>query len=195
MMGESSVGKTSVMRRFVEDGFDPNYVASIGVEFRRANIKQDDGCMVKMNIFDTAGQERFTAITRQYLRSAHATVLVYDITNTNTFARIPHWIKILADEYDEAITGDAFQVLVGNKTDLESNRKVSRELGESLAETYSLPFFETSAKTGEQVKEGFEHLAKMIHDHRFPAPKNCTIKVGNESTKSQRRGIRRCFRH
>eukprot|EP01071_Lankesteria_metandrocarpae_P010009 Lankesteria_metandrocarpae@DN5271_c0_g1_i1.p1 len=127
LLGDSAVGKSSLLLRFCEDKFRSAHVLTIGVDFK-SKIVDADGEKVKLQIWDTAGQERFRNITPVYFRSAMGVVLVYDVTKKESFENIRFWIKNL----DEHATKEVVKVLVGNKVDLEEYRTVTRAMGETL---------------------------------------------------------------
>lgn len=138
-----------------EDQFATQFITTIGIDFKIKFIQvgePPEQKTVKMQMWDTAGQERFRTITRSYFRGAHSVVLVYDVSNQETFDSVQHWmgeIQSLAEKH-VAI------VLVGNKCDLPAERRaVSTDDGKRLAERFNVPFFETSAKTGVNVDAAF----------------------------------------
>jgi len=138
-----------------------------------------DGKWIKLQIWDTAGQERFRTITSAYYRGAMGILLVYDVSDVNSFTNIRNWMKNI----EQHASTNVVKALVGNKCDLkESERAVSYSQGKSLAEEYGIPFFETSAKTGEQVQEVFTGLAKEIYmkikDQALDSQNNNRISIG-----------------
>eukprot|EP01120_Amphizonella_sp_Union-15-10_P015601 TRINITY_DN8063_c0_g1_i1.p1 TRINITY_DN8063_c0_g1~~TRINITY_DN8063_c0_g1_i1.p1 ORF type:complete len:207 (-),score=33.77 TRINITY_DN8063_c0_g1_i1:21-641(-) len=158
LIGDSGVGKTSLLMRFTRDEFHQEHINTIGIDFKVTNI-QINKDRVKLQIWDTAGQERFRTLTAGYYRGAHGIMLVYDITVRHSFDNIHNWLK----EIDGFAEGrNLFKVLIGNKQDLSNSRCVTREEAQALANKLHLPYVETSAKLGDGVKETFEELAKKI---------------------------------
>uniref|UniRef100_A0A0N5B212 small monomeric GTPase n=2 Tax=Strongyloides papillosus TaxID=174720 RepID=A0A0N5B212_STREA len=157
VIGESGVGKSSLMLRFVDDTFNPNITATIGVDFRVTTVNIN-GDQVKIAIWDTAGQERFRTLTPSYYRGAHGVICVYDVSSRTTFNKLEHWIQ----EIDTYCTkNEAIRMLIGNQID-KPYREVSREEGLSFAKRNKMLFIEASAKTKEGVNMAFEELIEKI---------------------------------
>jgi small GTP-binding protein len=150
VVGDSGVGKTSLLVRYCEDNFQTDYLSTIGVDFK---IKRMEfaGCQVTLNIWDTAGQERFRNITKSFYKGAHGIILTYSITEPSSFAHIENWV----DQIREVGNPDTDMILVASKADLEMDRKVPRKQGETLAEKYGIPFIETSAKADTNIGRVF----------------------------------------
>uniref|UniRef100_A0AC34GT21 Ras-related protein Rab-18 n=1 Tax=Panagrolaimus sp. ES5 TaxID=591445 RepID=A0AC34GT21_9BILA len=157
IIGESGVGKSSLMLRFVDDTFDPEISATIGVDFRVTTINIDNN-FVKLAIWDTAGQERFRTLTPSYYRGGQGIICVYDVSSRASFDKLGHWIAEL-DTY--CTKSDAVKMLVGNKIDVEG-RVVTREEGLQFAKKHKMLFIEASAKTREGVQFAFEELIEKI---------------------------------
>ncbi|EJW81078.1 member Ras oncogene family RAB18A [Wuchereria bancrofti] len=157
IIGESGVGKSSLMLRFVDDTFDPEIAATIGVDFRVTTMMVDQN-RVKLAIWDTAGQERFRTLTPSYYRGAQGVICVYDVSNRQTFERLSHWMNEV-DTYSTKT--DAVKMLIGNKIDI-SNREVTREEGLQFAKKHRMLFIEASAKTREGVQCAFEELIEKV---------------------------------
>ncbi|CAI2349603.1 unnamed protein product [Caenorhabditis sp. 36 PRJEB53466] len=157
IIGESGVGKSSLMLRFVDDVFDPEQAATIGVDFRVTSMTID-GNRVKLAIWDTAGQERFRTLTPSYYRGAQGVICVYDVTSRSSFEKLNHWMQ----EVDTYSTNDnIIKMMVANKIDMP-NRVVSREEGLKFAKRHRTLFIEASAKTKEGVQCTFEELIEKI---------------------------------
>ena len=160
-IGESGVGKTCVLRRFVENKFLKNHLATIGIDFKTKtlNINNQE---IKLKIWDTAGQERFRNITTQYYKGADGIVLVYDVTDESSYEKIRDWMEqILSNTQQEEIG----LVLLGNKCDMEP-RVVTEDMGKKMAEELKISYYETSALTGQGIKEAFEELTMDIMKKR-----------------------------
>ena len=156
IIGESGVGKTCLLLRFTEDSFTANHLTTIGIDFKIKLINLENK-LIKLQIWDTAGQERFRTITKTYYKGAHGIILTYDVTDQNSFKNIRNWIK----QIEANAQTNVCKVLVGNKCD-KDDRKVSYEEGQKLAEANNMPFYETSAKTNQNVNEVFTFLTQEI---------------------------------
>ena len=155
-LGESGVGKTCILRRFVENKFLKNHLATIGIDFRAKTI-QINGYEVKLKIWDTAGEERFRNITNQYYKGADGIILVFDLTNFDTMNKIRDWYNQIKNNTS---SNDIGLVLVANKSDLK--REVSNEECLNLSKELNIQLYETSALTGEGVNEIFEYITQEI---------------------------------
>jgi len=158
IIGESGVGKSSLLLRFTDDAFDPEISATIGVDFK-VKVISIDGNKVKLAIWDTAGQERFRTLTPSYYRGGQGAILVYDVTSRESFQKVEDWLNEL-ETY--TTNHDMIKMLVGNKCDKEDERQVSKEEGIKCARKYQMMFIEASAKTKEGVQCAFEELVEKV---------------------------------
>jgi Ras-related protein Rab-6A len=156
-LGEQSVGKTSLITRFMYDSFDNTYQATIGIDFLSKTMYLEDRT-VRLQLWDTAGQERFRSLIPSYIRDSSVAVVVYDITNKKTFENTRKWVDDVRGERGN----DVIIVLVGNKTDLDDKREVTTAQGEEEAKKNNLMFIETSAKVGHNVKALFKRIAQAL---------------------------------
>ncbi|KAK0512113.1 hypothetical protein JMJ35_005241 [Cladonia borealis] len=156
-LGEQSVGKTSLITRFMYDSFDNMYQATIGIDFLSKTMYLEDRT-VRLQLWDTAGQERFRSLIPSYIRDSSVAVVVYDISNLKSFHNTRKWIDDVRGERGQ----DVIIVLVGNKTDLGDKREVSSQMGEEEARKSGAIFMETSAKVGANVKALFRRIAQAL---------------------------------
>ncbi|KDR14057.1 ras-related protein Rab-18-B-like [Zootermopsis nevadensis] len=157
IIGESGVGKSSLLLRFTDDNFDPSEPSTIGADFKAKNITVGN-TTVKLAIWDTAGQERFRSLTPSYYRDAQGAILVYDVSNIQTFQKLETWLEEL-DTY--STKNNIVKMVVGNKID-KGNREVSRDDGMKFARRHQTLFIESSAKTRDGVQCAFEELVQKI---------------------------------
>lgn len=157
LLGDSGVGKTCLMWRFTDGDFHPSHICTLGIDFKMKTLDVD-GVQVRAQIWDTAGQERYQTITRQHYRRAQGILLVYDVTSEVSFQHISKW----ACDMEECAPDQVKRILVGNKCDDESNRKVSTQQGNKLAQSYGMDFLETSAFTNHNVEQSFTSLIGQV---------------------------------
>jgi small GTP-binding protein len=160
MIGDSGVGKTALVDQYLSSSFTDSGLATVGIDFHAATVVLD-GEPVHLQLWDTAGQEKYRAITTQYMRGAGGVILVFAVSQRDSFDHIGVW----KDLVDQMIGSRVSMILVGNKSDLRE-RGVSEEEGLAVAQGYDLEYFETSAKTGQNVKVIFEELARMMAVHK-----------------------------
>lgn len=159
IIGNSSVGKTSFLFRYADDSFTSAFVSTVGIDFKVKTVIRREKRM-KLQIWDTAGQERYRTITTAYYRGAMGFILMYDVTNEESFNSVQDWVtQIKTYSWDNAQV-----ILVGNKSDMEVERVVTYDRGKQLADQLGLEFFETSAKENINVKNVFERLVDIICD-------------------------------
>ena len=157
IIGDTNVGKSNLLLRYVKNDFSSEMKSTVGVEFG-SKILKILGINVKVQIWDTAGQEHYRAMTSSYFKGSKGVLIVYDITNYSSFESVDRWINEFRMKSEE----NSAIILVGNKNDIEEERKVTKEEGEEKAKKYNLAFFETSAKDGKNVEEAFKCLFEKV---------------------------------
>lgn len=157
LIGNSGVGKSSLLLRFADDTFTDNFMPTIGVDFKIRTLEVD-GKTIKLQIWDTAGQERFKTITSSYYKGAHGIIVVYDVTDKESYKNIDTWMN----EVEKHASDNVSRILVGNKSDLTDSRQVTTDEGKELADQYNIRFMETSAKESANVEEAFTLMTKEI---------------------------------
>ena len=159
LLGDSSVGKTCFLKRYIDDTFQDVYLSTIGFDYKYKFITLEDGKKIKLQIWDTAGQERFRTIGKGYYKGAHGIILIYDVTSQKSFDSIKTWLNEIKSEASNKVC----VFLVANKIDIE-DRLISREDGEEIAKNNNLEFYESSAKDNINVSEVFQDLAEKINE-------------------------------
>ncbi|XP_068595530.1 EF-hand calcium-binding domain-containing protein 4B [Brachionichthys hirsutus] len=172
LVGNSSVGKTSLLRRFCNDSFHADTSATVGIDYSVKTISLD-GSHVALQMWDTAGQERYRSITKQFFRKADGVVVMYDITSEQSFTDVRQWVTSVKESTGEDIP----IMLLGNKTDKEIDRRVQREVGERLAKDCQMTFHECSAYSGQSVVESMVHLARILEEQE-DRRKEKTVQLG-----------------
>ena len=160
LLGNSNVGKSSLFLRFVDDIWNDTFVPTIGVDFKIKTFDIDEK-KIKMQIWDTAGQERFKNIIASYYRGAHGILLIYDVTDKDSFKNLSNWLI----EIEKNASKNVLKLLIGNKTDLEDKRVITYNQGKEFADSYGLKYIETSAKKNLNVNEAFETLGRELMQH------------------------------
>ncbi|XP_046338159.1 ras-related protein Rab-3 isoform X3 [Haliotis rufescens] len=180
IIGNSSVGKTSFLFRYADDSFTSAFVSTVGIDFKVKTVFRQDK-RVKLQIWDTAGQERYRTITTAYYRGAMGFILMYDVTNEESFNAVQDWCTQIKTH----AWSNACVLLVGNKCDLEESRVVDSKEGEDLSKDLGLEFFETSAKENINVKAVFERLVDIICD-KMSESLDSDPTLANSQTKATR---------
>ncbi|KAL7712922.1 GTP-binding protein ypt2 [Entamoeba marina] len=157
LIGESGVGKTSLLLQFADGKFSKDIASTVGIDFR---VKRTEckGMPIKLQIWDTAGQERFRTVVPSYYRGVMGIAMIYDVTSKDSFNNINYWAKNIESNADEGVN----KILIANKTDLEENRVISTEQGQELADKLGIRFMETSAAKNEKVKDMFMTLVEDV---------------------------------
>jgi len=157
LIGDSGVGKSCLLLRFADDTYSESYISTIGVDFKIRTIEHD-GKTIKLQIWDTAGQERFRTITSSYYRGAHGIIVVYDVTDSDTFDNVKNWLQ----EIERYASENVKKLLVGNKSDLTQKKQVDYTTAKEYAKQLEIPFLETSAKANTNVEQSFITMASEI---------------------------------
>ena len=172
LLGDTSVGKTCFLMRYTDNTFQEIHMSTIGLDYKLKNVQLDDGKMVKIQIWDTAGQDRFRSTTKNYYKGAHGIILMYDVTNKKSFDNVRNWINQIKEEVSEKVS----IILVGNKIDDEEHRVVGTEDGQKIAKELGLMFFECSAKSGFNIDLTFNELVKKTVENYSKVAKGETLR-------------------
>lgn len=175
MAGDSGVGKTQLIQRFAKGVFTVESMNTVGIELMQKVVTVGE-YNVRVQLWDTGGQEKFRCINAPYFRGASGVVLVYDITSRKSLEAVSYWL----DEVRQKAAADVSLLLVGNKADLSEQRQVRESEGQAFADQAEVPWLETSAKTGVRVSEAFENLIQRIC--RSPGAPTTTLKIGKSSS-------------
>ena len=160
ILGDSGVGKTNLLLRYVGESFSENYIATLGIDFKMKNIIYND-VKIALQIWDTAGQERFRSITKSFLKGTDGIIFMYDISKKDSFLNLKNWIA----EIDDSKLPDVKFVICGNKIDLEENREVTEEMKKKLSKEFETDIIEISAKKGIKIEEPFDKLINKIFNN------------------------------
>ena len=186
LIGDSGVGKSCLLLRFADDSFTESYISTIGVDFRFRTVKVGDK-YVKLQIWDTAGQERFRTITSAYYRGADGIIMVYDVTNQESFDHVQDWLQ----EVNRYSNESTVKLLIGNKSD-RADKRISTQQGEEFAARLDMPFLETSAKTASNVEAAFLAMAAELIKARDEAgagaggaAERANVTIGDSGDKQQ----------
>ena len=163
VIGDPAVGKTSLLTKFATNKFEEKYLPTVGVNIIKEQIElKDNNATINLMFWDVAGQPQFYMLHRPYFNGADGMILVFDITRSSTFSNINNW-------YNSAVKyglSGIPRILIGNKVDLKDERKIILPMAEHLSEKLSAPYFETSALTGETVKEVFQKIAELVFEYK-----------------------------
>jgi len=191
VLGDSMVGKTSLLKRYCDDEFQLNVQPTFGIDYT-SKLTERNGVKLKVQVWDTAGQERFRTISPQFYRAAMGIIVAYDVTDLDTFKNVEWWLEQISMHGDTGVQ----RILVANKIDLDG-RKVSTEEGVALANKFGMEFFEVSAKTAANVEDSFNSLIDLVARSRWDKPPD-TIKlkppVADAKGAAEERGERRRWR-
>ena len=174
LLGDSTVGKTCFLMKYTDKSFQEVHMSTIGLDYRLKTMTLKNGKNIKLQIWDTAGQDRFRAITKNYYKGANGIILIYDVTSIQTYENVKNWITQIREEASKNVV----IYIAGNKIDMEEERKVTTEEGQKLADEYGFPFIETSAKSGINIDETFSDLVEKIDSVYYKLETNtCGNKV------------------
>ena len=161
LLGDSTVGKTCFLLRYCDKTFQEAHLSTIGLDYRLKTMTLQNGKNIKLQIWDTAGQDRFRAITKNYYKGANWIILIYDITNLQSYENVKNWIAQIREQANPNVV----IYLAGNKIDVvEELRMVKTEDGQKIADEFNLPFYETSAKSGINVNKIFDDLVEKVDE-------------------------------
>ena len=183
LVGDSGVGKTNLLLRYLKNEFNTQTKATVGVEFGNTKVKIDNA-LIKAQIWDTAGQERYRSITSAYYKGAHGIMLIYDVTRQETFDNVRNWLT----QIKENASDNATIFLIGNKCDDVDGRQISTEEGKKVASDYGITFIETSAKKDINISSTFEELVKEIYQkvgNLEPKQVQITTQIGGDDKKER----------
>lgn len=189
LIGDSGVGKSCLLLRFADDTYTESYISTIGVDFKIRTIELN-GKTIKLQIWDTAGQERFRTITSSYYRGAHGIIVVYDVTDMESFNNVKQWLQ----EIERYACENVNKLLVGNKSDLTTKKVVDYTTAKDFADSLGIPFLETSAKNATNVEQAFLTMAAEIKNRMGPsaAPSDAGKKVNVSNTTAVNAGKGGC---
>jgi small GTP-binding protein len=181
IIGDSAVGKTSILIRFTDDEFSTSHLATVGIDIKNKTFELDRD-VVKLQIWDSAGQERFHSIASSFYKGAMGILLVYDCTNEDSFRNVGKWLHSIQTHGSDNVQ----KVLIGNKCDMPS-RTVSTAVGERMAKEAGLKLFETSAKTNINIHEAFYYISRQVilnyASYQVPAP---PLRLGQRSQRRKK---------
>ena len=158
LLGDWSVGKTCFLMRYTDNTFTDIHLSTVGIDYKLKSIALDNGENIKVQIWDTAGQDRYKSITKSYIKGANGIILIYDVTKRKTFEGIQNWVK----QIKEQVSSRVCVALVANKIDEKDKREVTEQEGIRLGKDIGYPFYESSAKDGINIDECFDNLIKQI---------------------------------
>ncbi|MEE6515960.1 hypothetical protein FKM82_025132 [Ascaphus truei] len=165
LIGDSGVGKSCLLLRFADDTYTDSYISTIGVDFKIRTVELE-GKTIKLQIWDTAGQERFRTITSSYYRGAHGIIIVYDVTDQESFSNVQQWLE----EIQRYASDNVDKLLVGNKSDLSNKKVVEYTAAKTYADSLHIPLLETSAKHSTNVEQAFVTMASEIKKRMGSGP-------------------------
>ena len=180
ILGESMVGKTSIINRYINDKFGERYLCTVGIDFQEKIVNKNNK-KIKLQIWDTAGEERYRNITKNYFQACNGFIIAYSIGDNDSFEQVKYWIKQIAEMSDQK----ANCILVGNKCDL-TEREVEEEKGSKLAKSLGYKFFETSAKLNLNIDEAFDGLIDEVLLN-YKQPVRDSMKLSSQQSKKEKK--------
>ncbi len=181
ILGSSTVGKSSIYLRYFNNKFNVNTMVTVGVDFKTKYFKFDDEKEIKINFVDTAGQEKYRAISQNYLKGTDGVIFVFDLTKKETFQLISDWMQFMKEHNKKNIG----KILFGNKNDLISEREISYDEGKNLANELKCNYYEGSAKTGENIEILMQEIARITYlEWKNNDEDKDTIRLSNKSYNS-----------
>ena len=183
IVGDSSVGKTNFIYRFIENRFNENYMTTTGIDLKTMNIEIKNK-KIRVQLWDPAGQEKYRAITTNLFLKVQGTLVVYDITNQDSFVNLKSWVKSIRDE-----CGRQMQILlIGNKSDLDEKREISKDEALAYAKEEKVDYLETSSKTGDNIQKAIQILCEKVLDNTdFDADHSFTLEQSSFSKEKKRK--------
>ena len=183
ILGESMVGKTSIINRYINNKFGDRYLCTVGIDFQEKIVNKKNK-RVKLQIWDTAGEERYRNLTKNYFQQCNGIIITYDISDNNSFEQIKFWINQIAEMPDQKVSC----ILVGNKCDLTTERMVEQEKGSKLAKKLGYKFFETSAKLNLNIDEAFDGLIdEVLLNYKQPVRDSMKLSSVQQSKKEKKK--------
>ena len=171
LLGDPTCGKSTILLRYCDKSFQDAHLSTIGLDYRLKTITLKDCTTIKLQIWDTAGLDRFRAITKNYYKASHGILLIYNVTDIQSFENLNNWTVQIKEECQSW----AQIFIVGNNIEDEENRKITKEQGQELADKLGYPYYECSAKEGININEIFQDMVEKIHEtflKLFPSPKS-----------------------
>lgn len=178
IIGESSVGKTSILYKYTQGFFTTQHLATVGLEYFTKEEKVDDK-VIRVKFWDTAGQEQYKSLTRNFYRNSDGVVIVFDVTSKASFMKVQDWVDSVSDNTEKHIK----MILIGNKIDLP--REVSKEEGKKMADSYGIKYFETSAKENIGIDESMQAIINEVIEDKKPKQTNIQLGQGSGNNESQ----------
>ena len=181
LIGDSNVGKTSIIKRYCKNIFSKSHISTVGIDLETKNIKIGKQ-IINLQLWDTAGQERYRGLSKNYYNNSDAFIIVYDITNSKSFENVTNWIMQIKENASENVK----IVLFGNKSDLEDQRIINEEEGKKFAKDNNINFYETSAENGANVEKAIIDLVKeVINDENFTKGSENTSQLSGDKFKKE----------
>jgi len=162
IIGDSRVGKSSILTRFTENFFSQHTIMTVGIDYKTKKIAVD-GCEIKLQIWDTAGQERYRSITQNFYKNTMGVIVVFDLTDEASFENVRNWLRQIKTHAGENVC----KILVGNKSDMPEARAVTKDKIDEFTKEISIEYFEASAKNNENIAEAFTSISKMVKEKFF----------------------------